>query len=341
MQSMIDNVQAAPPAGSKGFHFIDPKVFNLMWCRNCQQDVPALARGINSPLVCPRCEEDLPVVTVATSPTVCGEISDVGIALDSYQQSPANGPSFDQLPLEMLAQEQRQLSRIAQKLGPIRRQKQLQQGVAQSELSGSGMTGRDSMSSISQPSLRIDWAHSVSPTAIKTREKRMETPVSERSDARVAAVGYQARSQPSRTTSSWGLSMLLFGGVFSLTCGISLLVHATVTGLGTTGLGASMPGDFIWQGGLTFTLAGEGMLIAGLTGMAIRLWRNGRRVNHQLQGVDRQLAELQYQYQSDAQRGIQTSTSSAYYDHFAQGISSPILLANLRGGLDQLAKRMN
>ncbi|MEK6246555.1 MAG: hypothetical protein N2C12_00145, partial [Planctomycetales bacterium] len=134
---------------------------------------------------------------------VSGEISDVGIALDSYQQSPANGPPYDQLPLEMLAQEQRQLSRIAQKLGPIRRQKQLLQGVAKSELSGSGMTGMDSMSSNSQPSLRIDWAHSVSPTAIKTRKKRMETPVTERSDAQVAAVGYQARNQPSRRTSSW------------------------------------------------------------------------------------------------------------------------------------------
>ncbi|MEO2046079.1 MAG: hypothetical protein ABGX16_05840 [Pirellulales bacterium] len=280
------------------------------------------------------------MVTVTASPMVGGEISDVGIALDSYQQSPANEPPYDQLPLEMLAQEQRQLSRIAQKLGPIHRQKQLQQGVAKSELSGSGgsdMTGRDSMSSNSQPSLRIDWAHSVSPTAIKTHKKRMETPVTERSDAQVAAVGYQAHSQPSRRTSSWGLSMLLFGGIFSLTCGISLLVHATVTGVGQ---GASMPGDSIWQGGMTFTLAGEGMLIAGLTGMAIRLWRNGRRVNHQLQGVDRQLAELQYQYQSDAQRGMRTSTSSTYYDHFAQGISSPILMANLRGGLDQLAKRM-
>jgi hypothetical protein len=80
------------------------------------------------------------------------------------------------------------------------------------------------------------------------------------------------------------------------------------------------------------------MLIVGLTWMAIRLWRNGRRVNHQLQGVDRQLAELQYQ--TGVRLGTRSSSSTAFYDHFAQGASSQVLLANLRGGLDQLAKRM-
>jgi hypothetical protein len=61
-------------------------------------------------------------------------------------------------------------------------------------------------------------------------------------------------------------------------------------------------------------------------------------LNHQLQGVDRQLAQLQYQADMGLDR--RSSSSAAFYDYFARGASSRMLLANLRGGLDQLAKRM-
>ncbi|MFV2070302.1 MAG: hypothetical protein ACC645_25325 [Pirellulales bacterium] len=160
-----------------------------------------------------------------------------------------------------------------------------------------------------------------------------------RCDARVASIGYQSRSQSSRSATSWLLSLLLLTGIFSLTCGVGLLTHATMTGYGLSGQeDPTSPGRLTWQGGLTITLAGEGMLIVGLTWMAIRLWHNGRRVNHQLQGVDRQLAELQFQ--TEARSNMRSTSSTPFYDHFTQGASSQVLLANLRGGLDQLAKRM-
>jgi len=93
-----------------------------------------------------------------------------------------------------------------------------------------------------------------------------------------------------------------------------------------------------WQWGMTTTIASQGILIAGLVWMASRLWRNSRRVNSQLQGIDRQLGEIRYQtsFESDTR----TPSSGAYYDHFARGASSQMLLANLRGQLEQLSARI-
>ena len=44
-----------------------------MWCRNCQQDVPAVAKSVDGPLVCTRCEGMFDLV----------HPSDTGVSLDS------------------------------------------------------------------------------------------------------------------------------------------------------------------------------------------------------------------------------------------------------------------
>jgi hypothetical protein len=72
--------------------------------------------------------------------------------------------------------------------------------------------------------------------------------------------------------------------------------------------------------------------------MAARLWRNSRRVNHQLHGVDRQLAEIE-QF-TGALAGGQLASSQHYYHHFSQVASPNLLLANLQGQVDQLAARV-
>ncbi len=291
-----------------------------MWCRNCQQDVPAVARGAKGPLVCPRCEHDLPAAVRAGGVSVGEEVSDTGIALDSYGSS-----SSDRSPLDPLAQDelQQQLRQIARKLDAVQRKSSSEPG-----LPGEKETWLDG-----QARLRVDAPHVVPPLTPDALEQSGVEQATPRCDPRIAAIGYQARSQVPREVASWLLSLLLLAGVFSLACGVGLLAHAMMTGMEQAG-----PEGLAWQGGLTITLAGEGMLIVGLTWMAIRLWRNGRRVNHQLRGVDRQLAELQYQ--AGAKSTNQASSSAAFYDHFARGASSQILLANLRGGLDQLAKRI-
>lgn len=94
----------------------------------------------------------------------------------------------------------------------------------------------------------------------------------------------------------------------------------------------------IWQWGMTTTIAAEGLMILGMTWMAVRLWRNSRRVNQQLHGVDRQLVEIHKQ--TGALSSNQLSASQNYYQHFNQTASPHFLVANLRGQVDQLASRI-
>jgi hypothetical protein len=130
------------------------------------------------------------------------------------------------------------------------------------------------------------------------------------------------------TIASRLVGLLLVVGVLGFTGGAGLLVWAAAFQL-------PQP----WQWGLTTTIAAEGVLILGLTWMAARLWRNGRRMNRQLAGVDQQLHDIGHLAGSLA--GSHLSSSQHYYDHFTQGASSHMLLANLRGQVEQLASRMS
>jgi hypothetical protein len=125
----------------------------------------------------------------------------------------------------------------------------------------------------------------------------------------------------------WLLSALLTTGVLGFLCGAASLVWA-----------AAFNRTFMWQWGLTITLAAEGVLIVGLTGMAARLWRNSRRLNQQLAEVDEQLDEI-HELAGTLSAG-RLSASQHYYQHFSQVANPHMLVANLRGQIDQLAERM-
>lgn len=134
-------------------------------------------------------------------------------------------------------------------------------------------------------------------------------------------------SPDSRTAISWLISLLLASGGASLCLGVSLLAWSAAFQL-----------PRLWQWGMTTTIAAEGALMLGLVWMAARLWHNGRRVNRQLSGVDRQLTDLQQLTGSLA--GSRMSSSQHFYDHFNQTASPHMLVANLRGQVDQLASRL-
>lgn len=130
------------------------------------------------------------------------------------------------------------------------------------------------------------------------------------------------------TIASRLIGLLIVAGVIGFAGGAGLLLWAAAFQL-------PLP----WQWGMSTTIAAEGMLILGLTWMAGRLWRNSRHLNQQLAGVDRQLHEMEHLAGSLA--GSHLSSSQRYYDHFTQGASSHMLLANLRGQVEQLASRMS
>jgi hypothetical protein len=92
-----------------------------------------------------------------------------------------------------------------------------------------------------------------------------------------------------------------------------------------------------WNAALGLTLGGQGLLIFGLVLVVARLWRNSRFASGKLQDVHARLGQLQVTAEAlAATRG----GAPAFYADLARGASPHILLANLKGQLDQLATRL-
>lgn len=130
-----------------------------------------------------------------------------------------------------------------------------------------------------------------------------------------------------RSSTPLFLGVLLGGGFLALMIGASALVWS-----------AAFNQTIVWKWGLTTTVLGEGLLILGLTWMAARLWQKGRQLDQNLHEVDSQLtavSELAGQLTAS-----QLSSSQHYYQHFSQSANPHLLVANLRGQIDQLAERL-
>jgi hypothetical protein len=94
-----------------------------------------------------------------------------------------------------------------------------------------------------------------------------------------------------------------------------------------------------WNLALSLTLGGQGALILGLVLAVSRLWRSSRHAANKLQDVQARLGKLQTT--ADALTGMRTGTASAFYADLARGASPQVLLANLKGQVDQLATHVS
>ncbi len=265
-----------------------------MWCCHCQQDVPAVARAVEGPLICPRCDEEFETEFKAASrfADACAHPADTGVSLDSVDSTPDLAP-----PINLLEREEthRHLRRIGRRLRTAYR--------------------HDPDFGTAPP------PRSWGPEALASPADVEQLQAVRRRSTR-AAVNHSSPTFTSRL-----IGLLLVAGVAGFAGGAGLLVWAAAF---------QLPGP--WQWGMTATIAAEGALILGLTWMAGRLWRNSRQLNRQLEGVEGQLHDIERMTGSLASSRM--SCSQHYYDHFNQGASSQMLLANLRGQVDQLAGRL-
>ncbi|QEG33151.1 hypothetical protein [Bythopirellula goksoeyrii] len=260
-----------------------------MWCRQCQQDVPAVARSSQGPLVCPCCRRELNLGNLA-------DVADTGISLDCYEQEPHEyEPSAR--PIDSISQGEsyEKLRRIGRQLrSPYR-----------TEISIS-----------SPPTASGSW-----------RSLSMSNDASDAPQLRQVAKQAQQDELSNSTQTSWLLCCLLAIGTVGFAAGVLVLAGSAAFDLAQ-----------VWQWGMTTTIAAEGLLIVALTWMATRLWYNSRRLNHQLRGVDEQLVEI-HEMAGSLSAG-QLSASQNYYHHFSQVANPHMLVANLRGQVDQLAERI-
>jgi hypothetical protein len=93
-----------------------------------------------------------------------------------------------------------------------------------------------------------------------------------------------------------------------------------------------------WNLALGLTLGGQGTLIIGLVLVVSRLWRNSRHAAGKLQEVHARLGQLQHA--ADALTATRSGGAPAFYAELVRGASPHVLLANLKGQLDQLATRI-
>ncbi|HEY4235299.1 MAG TPA: hypothetical protein VGM76_17845 [Lacipirellulaceae bacterium] len=116
-------------------------------------------------------------------------------------------------------------------------------------------------------------------------------------------------------------------------CGAGILG----AGLGKLSWSLSSGRNDDWNIAVGLTLMGQGLLIFGLVLIAARLWRNSRYASSKLIDVHTQLGQLQHT--TDALTAMR-SGAPAFYAELVRGASPQMLLANLKGQLDQLATRI-
>jgi hypothetical protein len=94
----------------------------------------------------------------------------------------------------------------------------------------------------------------------------------------------------------------------------------------------------LWNLALGLTLGGQGTLIFGLVLVVSRLWRNSRHASNRLQDVHARLGQLQNM--ADALAAARPGGAPAFYADLVRGASPHVLLANLKGQVEQLATRI-
>jgi hypothetical protein len=132
-----------------------------------------------------------------------------------------------------------------------------------------------------QTSAAEDDAHGLAPLdafASISRASHDDLPLVRHDGAKNLPRQHRSVRQPR----AWGITILLVAGVTAFVAGVALLITAN-----------TIVHAVAWRWGFAITIAGQGLLIAGLAAMAGRLWRNSRRVNDQLDGLNRRLGAVQ------------------------------------------------
>lgn len=113
---------------------------------------------------------------------------------------------------------------------------------------------------------------------------------------------------------------------------------ALAAGLGAIAWSLAENRPDLWNPALGVTLAGQGTLIFGLVLVLMRLWRTSRYAAGKLQDVHARLGQLQQT--TDALSVTRAAGGApAFYAELARGANPQMLLANLKGQVDQLAAR--
>lgn len=259
---------------------------------------------------CCRCQQDVPAARGASGPPSCARCR-TPLQLPDHSEAAIIHPADVGIALEAF---DRPLAATTPSMGDVLRSAQAEADLRR-------------ISRLLRPALRMDPAEG---HAFQLHHRSPKNPPSARRDHGAAPrrQARQARPAPPPTRPAWGVSLLLAIGGATLALGLATLAST-----------AAIARPAVWQAGVSATIAGQGLLLIGVASMAARLWRNSRRLNRQLAGVDRKLDDLQLAAGQLVHAKL--TSSQEYYEHFAAPTGAPLALAALRGQVDQLAARMS
>jgi hypothetical protein len=115
-------------------------------------------------------------------------------------------------------------------------------------------------------------------------------------------------------------------------------IAALSGGVGLMAWSLSTAQILYWNYATGLAMAGQGMLILGLILVISRLWRSSRYSSAKLQDVHVRLGQLQQT--SEALVATRGGGAPAFYADLVRGASPHVMLANLKGQVDQLATRV-
>jgi hypothetical protein len=140
----------------------------------------------------------------------------------------------------------------------------------------------------------------------------------------LSALSHHSRSDGSQIV-AW---LVVVAGVLALAGGVSLIAWSLST--------KQMQ---YWNAALGLTQGGQGALILGLVLVISRLWRSSRFTAAKLQDVHARLGQVQQA--ADSLAATRAGGAPAFYADLVRGASPHVLLANLKGQVDQLATRVS
>jgi hypothetical protein len=119
---------------------------------------------------------------------------------------------------------------------------------------------------------------------------------------------------------------------------VTIGLLALAGGIGLIAWSLSTAQMLFWNYALGLAMAGQGTLIFGLVLVISRLWRSSRYSAAMLQDVHVRLGQLQQSSETFA--ATRTGGAPAFYADLVRGASPHVMLANLKGQVDQLATRV-
>jgi hypothetical protein len=313
-----------------------------MWCKNCRQDVPAVASENRGAVRCVRCRGEIgsrEFTPPAQRISGVGQLADFGLQLDAEDKAKekvsgtvsrgGTSPSADRpgtVPdtFYSLTDDMDDWTLNAE-LQRIRRR------------FDSPPTGESAAGEVPSPHLDGFAMQGYPPSfdGRLTEQSRVKSSVDRPSRATGRNAGADARSPTfdlrppasARRRSSrlaWGALSL---GLMAFVCGAVLLGWSLAAGR-----------NDLWSLGMPITLGGQFGLLLGLILQLESLSEGNRHTVDKLDEVDGRLDDLNQT--AVLLSSSHSSPAQAFYVHMAGGASPNLLLADLKGQLDLLAVQM-